>query len=210
MSSLININDEFRSEWKQNGIYHAKSVIKELPGWGDVLDILNSAIQNKDTPPVAGGNTDAEVRYKNILAVKKLEYPYPDSDRHKVESDATFFFSLFFNQENIGSIISTSIEKEIKQINEELDIHASFNSLKICLSDKFVPHEKHNWDTCIMQLLGTNDWQLRDRPNSFQKDYVLEPGDVLFFKNGIEHQVSNKNPRSSLVGGFKFGDSHEQ
>jgi hypothetical protein len=128
-----------------------------------------------------------------------------------VESDATFFFSVFFTQGTIDLMLPDSIKNQINNINKTLDINANYRSLKIALSDKFVPYESHsNGHTCVIQLAGKNTWNLRDRGAGLQKSYVLEPGDLLLFKETIEHELTNEEPRSSLVGFFDLGVSHEQ
>ena len=209
MNNLETIKLDFQKEWNSVGVYHLKALIKDLPSWEDILNILNRAIRDKKPRIAFPSVNDFEIVYKDLLAIKKLVYKETDSDRHTIDSDATFFFSLFFNKETIGSIISESIKNQSAELDKILDIESEYGSLKISLSDKFVPYEVHEWHTCIIHLAGTNEWRLRDRSVGLEKLYVVEPGDILLFKKGVEHELTNEKPRSSIVGRFILGESHE-
>jgi hypothetical protein len=206
---MSDLKSDFQKEWNSVGVYHAKALIKDLPNWEDILNILNRAIRDEDPKILLQSGNDFEIIYKDLFAIKKLSYPDKNSSRHIVESDATFFFSLFFDKETFASVISESIKNQITELDKVLDIKLDYTSLKISLSDKFVPYEVHDWHTCIIHLAGTNEWRLRNKSIGLEKLYVVEPGDILLFKKGIEHELTNKKPRSSLVGRFTLGGSHE-
>jgi hypothetical protein len=206
---MNDLKGDFQKDWNATGVYHAKGIFKAIPNWEQILNILNVAIRDKKPQvPVLSGN-NFEILYKDLFAIKKLIYPDKGSDRYVVESDATFFFSLFFNKDTLGSVISESIKNEIENIDSILDIKSDYTSLKISLSDKFVPYEVHEWNTCIIHLAGTNDWKLRNNSIGFEQLYILEPGDLLLFKSNVEHELSNESPRSSIVGRMVLGESHE-
>jgi hypothetical protein len=209
MNYIDNIRYDFEKEWNSVGVYHAKSLFKDLPDWEEILNILNRAIRDKDSKIILESKNDFEIIHKDLFAIKKLAYLDKNSNRHTIESDATFFFSLFFNEQTFGSVISESIKNQSIELDKLLDIKSDFTSLKISLSDKFVPYEVHEWHTCIMHLAGTNEWKLRNKSVGLERLYFLEPGDILLFKKGIEHELSNEKPRSSIVGRFELGDSHE-
>ena len=209
MNNLETIKLDFQKEWNSVGVYHSKALIKDLPSWEDILNILNRAIRDKKPRIAFPSVNDFEIVYKELLAIKKLVYKETDSDRHTIDSDATFFFSLFFNKETFGSTISESVKNQSAELDKILDIESEYGSLKISLSDKFVPYEVHEWHTCIIHLAGTNEWRLRDRSVGLEKLYVVEPGDILLFKKGVEHELTNEKPRSSIVGRFILGESHE-
>ena len=210
MSNLKTLRTDFNSQWDTEGIFCAKGIINDLPEWGEILGILNKSIRNKESALNLSDDIDFEVVYKDLKATKKLSFDSEVYGSSTIESDATFFFSVFFTQDTAERLIPESITKQIKEINEALDINANFRSLKIALSDKFVPYESHETGhTCIMQLAGKNVWNLRDTASGLQKSYTLEPGDLLLFKEKIEHELTNEEPRSSLVGFFDLGDSHE-
>ena len=211
MSNLETLRTDFDRDWNSIGVYHGKGLITDLPSWEDVLNILNAAARDKD-PQInqyIKSSQQFEVIYKDMLAIKTLKYDDEDINLFNIESDATFFFSLFFSTSDVSNKISPSISNQIDNMNIAFDIDTDFSSLKISLSEKFVPYESHEWHTCIIHLKGTNNWNLRDNRTGMQKLYVLEAGDCLFFKEGIEHELSNEKPRSSLVGRFTLGDSHE-
>jgi hypothetical protein len=208
---MSDLKSDFQKQWNSVGVYHAKALIKDLPNWEDILNILNGAIRDENPKIPLQSRNDFEIIYKDLFAIKKFSPPDKTGYGQVVESDATFFFSLFFTQETINTMIPDSIKDQIENINEMLDINAHYRSLKIALSDKFVPYESHeNGHTCIIQLAGSNVWNLRDKDSGMQKTHVLEPGDVLLFKEKIEHELTNEGPRSSLVGFFDLGDSHER
>jgi hypothetical protein len=206
---MSNLKSDFQKEWNSVGVYHAKALIKDLPSWEDILNILNHAIRDERPRVVSPSVNNFEIVYKNLLAIKKLVYKETNSDKHTIDSDATFFFSLFFNKETFGSVISESIKNQSIELDKVLDIESDYTSLKISLSDKFVPYEVHEWHTCIIHLAGTNEWRLRDKSIGLEKLYVVEPGDILLFKKGVEHELTNEKPRSSIVGRFILGESHE-
>ena len=195
--------DSFYKQWDQFGSAHIKSLINDLPDWQKILGMLNSETRLDDWTDMAG-DSRWEIKYKNIFAVKKIEYDKEGNP--SVESDATFFFSLFFESNKIGLKLSKSLEDQVNVMSNRLNIDTDYNSVKISLSPKHVPYESHVWHTCIIQLQGINNWSLRDTRSQFEKEYLLEPGDCLFFKEGIEHRVTNDEPRSSLVGRFTFNE----
>jgi hypothetical protein len=208
MSSL---RSDFDNNWNQSGIFFAKGLVHTLPSWEDILKILNRSIREDSSLNLSSPKDAHAILYKDLLAIKKMSYDNKNYGVPVIDSDATFFFSLFFTQDTINTMIPDSIKDQIKNINEMLNIDAHYRSLKIALSDKFVPYESHeNGHTCIIQLAGSNVWNLRDKDSGMQKTHVLEPGDVLFFKEKIEHELTNEGPRSSLVGFFDLGDSHER
>jgi hypothetical protein len=211
MSNLETLRTEFDAQWGADKIFYGKSIINNLPDWEDILKILNKSIRDENSKLDLSNDIDYEVVYKDLKATKKLSYSAETYGSSTIESDATFFFSVFFTQDTADDLIPNSIKEQVNSINQILDIKAHFRSLKIALSDKFVPYESHETGhTCIIQLAGTNVWNLRDRASGLQKSYTLEPGDLLLFKEKIEHELTNKDPRSSLVGFFDLGDSHEQ
>jgi hypothetical protein len=210
MSNLKTLRTDFDSQWDTEGIFFAKGIINGLPEWGEILGILNKSIRNKESALNLSDDIDFEVVYKDLKATKKLSFDSETYGSSTIESDATFFFSVFFTQDTAEILIPKSIKEQIEYINQSLDINANFRSLKIALSDKFVPYESHETGhTCIIQLAGTNVWNLRYKTSGLQKSYILEPGDLLLFKEKIEHELTNEEPRSSLVGFFELGDSHE-
>ena len=219
MSSLENIRSDFNSEWNKVGVYHGKNLIKNIPSWEEILKTLNAEIRRPNpTLFTEPSSNDFEIVYKDMIAMKRLHFNdeqrlqnTEEANRHGygIESDATFFFSLFFEQDRLGEILSESTNNDIKNINKILDVDTSFTSLKVSLADKLTPFESHVGHTCIIQLSGISFWKLRDRKVGLDDLYVVGPGDYLFFKENVEHELSNEEPRSSLVGRFTFGESHE-
>jgi hypothetical protein len=199
--------DDFYSQWSQHGAAHIKDFIKDLPDWEKILGMLNSETR-LDSWSDMDGERKWEIKYKNILAVKKIGHD--QDDQPFVESEATFFFSLFFPEKELHLKLSESLQNQIISMNESLGIDTDYNSVKISLSPKHVPYESHVWHTCIVQLQGINNWSLRDKRSQFEKSYLLEPGDCLFFKEGVEHKLSNDEPRSSLVGRFTFNEDGDE
>ena len=200
---------EFKKEWDRVGVYHAKGLIKDVPNWEEILNILNAAIRDKNSRIKLETKNDFEIIYKDLFAMKKLVYLENNAMSQTVESDATFFFSLFFNQETFGSVISESVKNQTLELDKLLNIESEYSSLKISLADKLVPYEIHHWHTCILHLAGTTDWRLKGGTHGAEKLYVLEPGDILFFKEGVEHELTNEKPRSSVVGRFTMVENNE-
>jgi hypothetical protein len=212
MNNIDKIRSDFKKELSATGIYHAKALFNDLPNWETVLNILNLAIRDENPKisfPEETKKNNFEIVYKDLLAIKKLSYELGGSSGHTIESDATFFFSLFFDKDALNSAEFKPIQNQVLELNKILDIETDYGSLKISLSDKFVPYETHSWNTCIIHLTGTNEWKLRNKSVGHEKLYIVERGDMLFFKEGVEHELSNDLPRSSLVGSFILGKSHE-
>jgi hypothetical protein len=193
--------NSFNEQWDEFGAAHLKSFIVDLPDWKDIIGLLNLETR-VDKWSRMRPSPDWEISYKNLLAVKKIEYDA--DDQPNVESDATFFFSLFFSSKELHLKLSESLQNQISNMNKRFSIDTDYNSVKISLSPKYVPYESHKWHTCVIQLQGINIWSLRDVGAQFEKTYLLEPGDCLFFKEGVEHKLSNDEARSSLVGRFAF------
>lgn len=211
MNNLDSLRSDFNKDWNSVGVYHGKGLVADLPSWEDVLGILNNAARDKDPQVNQSIKASApfEIIYKDMLANKTIRYDKEDINIFDVESEVTFFFSLFFNQDTFGSVISESVKNQTLELDKLLNIKSEYSSLKISIADKFVPYESHEWDTCILHLAGTTEWRLKGGTHGAEKLYVLEPGDILLFKEGVEHELTNEKPRSSLVGRFILGDSHE-
>ena len=203
------LKENFIKDLQTVGAHHSKKIINELPSWDYILNVLNGAIQDQYSSIKIHANTDYEIIYKDLIAMKRIKHE-EKTYNHSIESDATFFFSLFFDEYTYSNVISQSLQKQIDEIKETLDIEAKLNSLKIALADKFVPPESHDGNTMIVQLQGTNTWTVIDNKNNKDLLYVLEPGDCLFFNEKMKHSLTNDKPRSSLVGMFVLGDSHER
>ena len=196
--------EDFYKQWNNNGVAHIKNCVTDLPEWEKILKMLNLASRETESNLKWSSLPAFEIPYMNILAVKKVAYNDAPIPEPKIKSDATFFFSLFFSPKDIDTSLSESLSNQIKDINKNLNIDSEYDSLKISFSDKFVPYESHTWHTSIIQLKGINHWYLRDKRVGLEEMYIVEPGDCLFFKEGVEHQISNEEPRSSLVGRFAF------
>ena len=213
MSNSNTLKDDFIDQYSRTGSYLAKNLYGELLSWGEILDILNNAIQTetteKDLINYSKGH-DWEIIYKDLMAIKKVNFDQI-TGKHFVESDATFFFSIFFTHPTFLKMVpQVTTKKIINTLRETFDIEAYISAMKIALSDKFVPYEDHDGNTVIIQLQGTNTWMLRDKETKNTSSYLLEPGDCLLFKEKMEHSLTNDNPRSSFVGNFFLGDSHER
>jgi hypothetical protein len=204
--NVDSLKEDFYKQWNNNGVAHIKDCVSDLPDWEKILKMLNMASRSTGEHQKFVNPPEFEIPYKNMLAVKKVVYDDAPIPQPKIESDATFFFSLFFSAKDINTRLSESLYNQIKSIDKKLSIESDFNSLKISLSDKFVPYESHSWHTCIIQLKGINHWYLRDKRIDLDETYFLEPGDCLFFKEEVEHKLSNDEPRSSLVGRFTFNE----
>jgi hypothetical protein len=200
------IVDDFYKQWKNNGVVHIKNCVDDLPEWERILKMLNLASRETKSNIKYTTLPAFEISYMNILGVKKVEYNDAPIPEPKIKSDLTLFFSIFFPDTEVGVRLSESLNNQIKNINTMLNVDSVYNSLKISFSDKFVPYESHTWHTCIIQLKGINNWYLRDKRIGLEEMYIVEPGDILFFKEGVEHQISNEEPRSSLVGRFTFNE----
>lgn len=204
MTDINMLESEFKKEWENVGVYHGKSLINNLPSWEHIVHILNNFIvedQEKNPQDIFAPH---EIRYKNIVAVKKFLF---ETGTNESESDATFFFALFLDYKNKPlSIFSKEIRDDINLIGETLKIDYTFHELKICLSDKIVPYEFHKNNTYVIQLQGINEWKLKNTITGLESSYILEPGDCLFFKEYMPHSLTNKAPRSSLIGNFSLRD----
>jgi hypothetical protein len=218
MNNLDNLRSDFDKEWQRYGVYHGKNLIKNIPSWEEILKTLNSEIRRPNpTLFTEPSNNDFEIVYKDMIAMKKLHFSdeqilknaaEANTHGYGIESEATFFFSLFFEKDRLSEILPESTVADIESINKIIDVDTSFTSLKVSLADKLTPFEAHVGHTCIIQLSGLSFWKLRDKEVGLDDLYVIGPGDYLFFKENVEHELSNEEPRSSLVGRFTFGESH--
>lgn len=209
MNNANQLKENFIKDLKIVGAHHGKKLIIDLPSWDYILNVLNNAIKDENSSMNIKVNTDYEIIYKDLIAMKRIVHE-EKTYNHSIESDATFFFSIFFSGNTQSKVVSQSLQTQIDKIKKTLDIEIGLNSLKIALSDKFVPPESHDDNTTIIQLQGTNNWTLRDNKNGTVLSYTLEPGDCLFFNERMVHSLTNDKPRSSLVGMFILGDSHER
>lgn len=206
---IEDMKNNFINDWNKTGVHHCKGAMRDLPDWEHIVNTLNLATRQESTQEVNMKPASFEVPYKDLFAIKKLSYSEEKPNEFTIESEATFFFSLFFAPHDRPKFISESLSNQIDEIEKVFNISSEFSSLKISLSDKFVPYENHTWHTCIVQIAGINKWELKDDRQDFQNTYILEPGDILMFKEGIYHQVSNEGPRSSVVGRFTLNSEVE-
>ena len=76
----------------------------------------------------------------------------------------------------------------------DCDIKWHVQTLRFVIGNNFVAKHKDPNDVLYWQVLGTSYWKMNN-----DKEYKLEPGDLLYFNKDDDHEVWQDGPRAGII-----------
>lgn len=165
--------DDIKKSYLSSVPVYGKKQIKTLPGWGDFIDNMNSAV--KDSSSVKEPPLDNFDRINHLRFYNKLTFGIDHSDRHPYPG-------------------LEEMQEYMKSLNLEPFVTMSF----ISLTDSMPTTSRHADQCSIMYIQAVNSvkWVVVCRGVEFE--YILDPGDVLFIPQGLAHEIFPFMPRAGL------------
>lgn len=191
MSDLINLNllkslkENILKADKENTGYLAKSFFNIPLEWDDLLNLvyLQSNIKSKKLEDqITSHGSPFESVVGSVVVIDGMYYSVPADNEN-------FYNNILYNK-------TTKLLEEIKKETEFL---FGFGALKISLGNKITPSHADNWDAINLQIKGKTIWKLSDTENGDGPIFVSEPGDLLYFRQGIFHEVFSEGPRANII-----------
>ena len=183
-SSDFLINEIKNVEINKTAVYLKNFIDKDhLPKWAE---ILNSMYE------VANNDFDEEL---NSYLNKDIEYLIGELIVHK---------DLYFNFKSNKNIVKKYfkiVPLMLEELQSLLQINQhpfGFYGPKISLGNYYAGFHKDNWNGAALQCEGKAIWRLVDE-NGTLNQYVLEPGDFVFFHKSLYHEISVEGPRATLL-----------
>lgn len=181
---------EVWAQAKQNQeILHFKNFQTPEIEWGDVLSFVYDLSLIQDPEIVKRSIRQGSVAFGSVMA------------------DRGYFW---FEESNLFSIFKgvTELMEKVNGGNSGKDCSHYLNSrghcdcnhqwhiqtLRFSMADHRVNSHKDPNDVLYWQLLGTSYWKMNN-----DKEYKLEPGDLLYFNKEDSHEVWQDGPRAGII-----------
>ena len=197
---MINYNfQEFKKIIKDSNInfkpaYFQNFIDKEyLPSW---FDFLNCIYEEWQQP------TDSELA------------PMVSKNNEELTGTVIVGKNLYINALNginNGSYVREKFKKyfpEIFKMTIKLEVESgialNLSGPKICIGPYQNWSHKDSWPAFSLQCQGKTIWTLSDKslmekdPIEYKETFEMNPGDFLFFPEGMYHQIEVSAPRASL------------
>jgi hypothetical protein len=159
-----------------------KDLVPVVPSWGQFISHLNDAIHNYQ-PSTA--NQPLEERIINGVIQRGLFYLMVDGPRQDHFPESKAVYDIF---------------------NEALDAEISPVSAFINFIGKERPGGVHidNRETIYWQCIGKATWRIYENHDDKVPvlEYTLEPGDVIYVAEHVNHQIRADEPRAAI--GFQY------
>jgi hypothetical protein len=152
---------------------HAKQQIKILPEWSDFINNMNNSIQ-KETLVL---NTDTP-KYKTIGHLR-------------------VFDTLAFSIDHPPEYPYPGIESMIDYL-DKLDLKPFTAITFINLAGGQNTTSKHSDNCSILYVQAINSARWIVYMDGEEKEFILEPGDVMFIPQGLMHEVFAFMPRAAI------------
>jgi hypothetical protein len=178
-------NKNFKGAYFKNFISH-----EYLPSW---FDFLNCIYQEWQYP------TDSE----KALIVSK----HNEELNGRVILGKNLYFSALNGAPNIQEELDKyfpEIFKMVSKISAESGINLITSGPKICIGPYQNGSHIDPWPGFSLQCQGQTTWTLTDKcltennPIEYKEVFEMNPGDFLFFPEGMYHQIEVTAPRASV------------
>jgi hypothetical protein len=178
-----------------------KNFLKEefVPNWQNVLDCVYGEYQEPtDQEIVKIIEEQNEIRSKSLGEGKFVER----LEGRVIIGQHLFITPLQLSQSSIKKYFK-NIEDLVKIFEEKCNIKTSLVGPKICIGPYQNGSHIDEWDVLSLHCEGTATWTLSDKrlgsnDISYKETFFVEKGDLIFFPQGMWHEVSVTGARASL------------
>jgi hypothetical protein len=164
-----------------------------IPSWQDFLNCIYEEWQeptNNDLATIVAGNNE---KLTGTVIVGKNLYINAlngiDNGTYVKERFKKYFPEIF---------------KMTETLEQKCGISINLAGPKVCVGPYQNLSHKDSWPAFSLQCQGQTYWTISDKslmgedPIKYQKTFEMNPGDLLFFPEGIYHQIEVSAPRASL------------
>ena len=176
---------------KQNQeILHLKNFQAPEIEWGDILNFVYTLAKIPDQKMINRSQNQGGVAFGSII----------------LTNDGYFWF-----EENNLFPIFKGVEELMKKVNGtnsgkdcthylgqpghcSCDQQWHIQTLRFVIGDSNVSSHNDPNDVLYWQILGTSYWKMNN-----DKEYMLEPGDLLYFNKEDSHALRQDGPRAGII-----------
>lgn len=187
-NDFLNLLSDFSDSTIKNTGFLVKSFFNSSVKWEDILELIheNSSIDNEEL------SFEAKKATSNGFVNEKA------SGNVLIVDDLYFSVALDHN----GSFFPSEIKDTLKGISSSKS-HKKFvygsSHIKVSIGSRLVPSHKDKWGAIVFQLTGKSTWNLQYPESGYNESFVVEPGDILYFPQGMFHSIKSNSARSSII-----------
>lgn len=168
---------------KDNKAVVFKKFISEdfLPSWDELFDCIYSECQENSLHSI---NTELESLIGNVIFRQPL------------------FMTTLLDQEKVKKYFPKIDEFE-SYLRIKYDLHITCVGPKISLGPFTVGSHIDKWHGFSLQCQGNTNWtfsdtELNTNKHTYKETIYAEKGDLLFFPQGVFHEIKVDSPRASM------------
>jgi hypothetical protein len=179
MKKKLITSSQIKKAFEDKTPLHAKKQISVLPDWSDFINNINSAIKDDSyakEPPLLNFERVNHVRFYD-----KLTIGIDHSNKYPYKG--------------LPEIINF-----LKTLN--LEPFVTMSLMNFADSQKTTSRHSDNCLIFYVQAVGSAKWCIL--VDDLEKEFVLEPGDVIFVPDGLMHEIVPLMPRAALSFAVKF------
>jgi hypothetical protein len=165
--------------------YMIKSFLSDLPDWETLLKCLASeSLQDGSFFDSVMLENSGESRIGTVI-------------------QKGLYFNVNLKKDTLLKYIPTA-HKAMEEIAGITKFSLSLSGVKISIAPHDVFPHKDQWDGIALQLQGVSSWVVSDPDSDYSEEFILEPGDFLFFPVECLHGVVSTNPRATAIIGVQI------
>lgn len=189
-NGFINLASDFVNSAKNKTGFVIKSFFNSSVTWEEIVNLIhhNSKIQNeqlkKDVEKTNSKSSNIkEVVSGNVLIVDDL------------------YFSVDLQKQESGFVPKDvlDIHDGIHSYNGPNQFMSGSGLIKVSIGSRFVTPHVDKWGAMVFQLTGQAVWTLSYPESKYEESFTLNPGDFLYFPDGMYHAIVSNSARSSII-----------
>jgi mannose-6-phosphate isomerase-like protein (cupin superfamily) len=190
--NIFDLKNQIDNARDNNSVLHIKNIFSNnLPTWSNFIKNMNyKFVNNHDVSLINAIKTSALNHGKptDILVFLKLDYLVLQAIKYNKDQK---LLNFLFKNEEILQTLSEACTYEFKNIKTLINLVGN--------ESKYEPHYDEH-DVLLLQCEGNVIWKIySNMQDTNPKQYILEPGDIIFAPRGTIHQVVVTEPRASVI-----------
>jgi ribosomal protein L16 Arg81 hydroxylase len=176
MNNNILAREQLRMAVENKNPIHIKKQISVLPGWSDIINSIDSAMKEDS---IQESPTNCE-QIGNVRFLDRLLLVVNHAERYEYP-----------------------VLNEINEYFKSLDVELLKALVIVHFSTSQKTTGRHYDEKSVMyiQLINSVVWNVWE--NGVKKEFILEPGDIIFMPKMTEHEVIPLMPRAAITFGVK-------
>lgn len=165
--------DEIRSAYLNSVPLHVKNQIKILPEWSDFIKNIDESIK-KETLDVKSSNPSSK-----ILGSLRVFDTLAFSIDHSVNYQYPGIVEMNDYLSSLG-----------------LQPFTAISFINLAGGQNTTTRHSDGCSVLYIQVINSVKWVVNI--NETDKEFILEPGDIMFMPKGVEHEVFSSAPRAAV------------